>query len=374
VNVRDDRDPHSPETLPQPNPEASRDGLLAFGGHVSSSPQPVFRANIDLVDAAQLRPARVKLLILLTFPEPIRNVYRDGIAKAFPELDVDIVDHHSKVDPYIGTADILVTFGAQMADHVLEKASSLKWVQALGTGVDGIADSPALRHGVIVTNLRGLHGASVSEAVLGSMLALSRNLPRAVRSQDAGRWDRFPVQLVKGKTVGILGVGVIATELAPRCHALGMTVIGITSGPRTLAGFDEMVPREDLPEIVGRLDHLVLLTPHTPETHGIVGRTVLDRMKGSAFLINVARGGIVDQPALVEALQSGLIAGAALDVFAEEPLPEGHPFWEMPNVLITPHMAGFHAGYPDEALPVVIDNIRHFLAGDIDGMTNVVRQ
>jgi D-2-hydroxyacid dehydrogenase (NADP+) len=222
--------------------------------------------------------------------------------------------------------------------------------------------------------LRGLHGASVSESVLAAMLALSRNIARAVRSQDAGRWDRFPVELVKGKTVGVLGVGVIATELAPRCHALGMTVIGITSLPRIAPGFDRMVARDELLDVVGELDHLVLLIPYTSETDGIVGSAVLKRMKRSAFLINVARGGVVDQPALVEALQAGLIAGAALDVFAEEPLPDGHPLWKMPNVLITPHMAGFHAGYPDEALPIVIENIRHFLAGDIEGMINVVRR
>jgi D-2-hydroxyacid dehydrogenase (NADP+) len=316
----------------------------------------------------------MKVLILLTFPEPIRNVYRDGLVKVFPQLEVDMVDHHSKVGPHIGTADILVTFGAHMADHVLIEATNLKWIQALGTGVDGIVDRPSLRDGVIVTNLRGLHGASVSEAVLAAMLALSRNLPRAVRSQDAGRWDRFLVDLVKGKTVGILGVGVIATELAPHCQALGMTVIGITSTPRSVAGFDRMVPRDELLDVVGELDHLVLLIPYTSETHGIVGAAVLERMKRSAFIINVARGGIVDQPALVEALQAGRIAGAALDVFAEEPLPEGHPLWGMSNVLITPHMAGFHAGYPDEALPIVIENIRHFLAGDVDGMINVVRR
>ena len=316
----------------------------------------------------------MKALILLTFPEPIRKVYRDGLAEAFPQLKIDMVDHHSKVDPYINEANILVTFGAHMADHVLEKATNLKWIQALGTGVDGIVDSPALRDGVIVTNLHGLHGASVSESVLTAMLALSRNLLRAVRSQDAGRWDRFPVNLVKGKTVGILGVGVIATELAPRCQALGMTVIGITSSPRSVPGFDRMVSRDELLDVAAELDHLVLLIPYTSETDRIVGRAVLKRMKRSAFLINVARGGVVDQPALVEALQAGLIAGAALDVFAEEPLPDGHPLWKMPNVLITPHMAGFHAGYPDEALPIVIENIRHFLAGDIDGMINMVRR
>ena len=316
----------------------------------------------------------VKLLLLLTFPEPIRNVYRDGLTEAFPQMEINVVDHPSKVDPYIAQVDILVTFGAHMADHVLDKATNLKWIQALGTGVDGIVDRPALRDGVIVTNLRGLHGAAVSESALAAMLALSRNLPRAVRSQDAGRWDRFPVNLVKGKTVGILGVGVIAAELAPRCRALGMTVIGITSTPRSVNGFDRMVRREELLDIAGELDHLVLLAPYTAETHGIVGAQLFERMKPTAFLINVARGGIVDEAALVEALRAGRIAGAGLDVFVEEPLAPGHPLWSMPNVLITPHMAGFHVGYPGEAIPIVIENIRHFLAGDVDGMINVVRR
>ena len=316
----------------------------------------------------------MKVLIVLTFPEPIRNVYRDGIAGAFPELQVDMVDHHSKVDPYIGEADVLLTFGAQMSDHVFAKAANLKWVQALGTGVDGIVDSPSLRPGVIVTNLRGLHGPAVSESALASMLALSRNLPRAVRSQSAGRWDRFPIKLMKGKVVGILGLGVIASELGPRCQALGMNVIGVTSTPRTVAGFDRVVGRSELADVAGELDFLVLLAPYTPETHGIVGAALLARMKRSAFLVNVARGGLVDETALVEALQAGTIAGAALDVFAEEPLPPGHPLWSMPNVLITPHMAGFHVGYPDDAIPIVVQNIRRFLAGDVDGMINVVRR
>jgi len=318
--------------------------------------------------------AQMKLLIVLTFPEPIRNQYRDGIARAFPELEIDVADHHSKVGPYIEDADILVTFGAQMSDHVFEEASNLKWVQALGTGVDGIVDSPALRPGVVVTNLRGLHGPAVSESVLASILALSRNLPRAILSQAGGRWDRFPVKLVKGKTVGILGMGLIAAELAPRCQALGMTVIGITSTPRAVTGFDRVVGRDELLDVAGELDFLVLLAPYTPETHGMVGAKVLSRMKPSAFLVNVARGGLVDEPALVDALKAGTIAGAALDVFAEEPLPPGHPLWSMPNVLITPHMAAFHAGYPDEAIPIVVENIRHFLAGDLDGMINVVRR
>jgi D-2-hydroxyacid dehydrogenase (NADP+) len=322
----------------------------------------------------ETRNTRVKMLIVLAFPEPVRNQYRDRLAATFPELQIDMVDHHSKVDPYIGDAEILVTFGAHISDRVLEKGARLRWIQALGTGVDGIVDRPALRDGVIVTNLRGLHGKSVSEAALTFMLALARNLPRAVRSQSAGRWDRYQVTLLAGATVGIFGVGVIAEELAPRCKALGMTVIGLSSGRRALPGFDVMRGKDELMEVVPQLDYLVLLTPYTNETHHVIDARVLAAMKPSAFLVNVARGGIVDEPALIEALRSRAIAGAALDVFAEEPLPDGHPFYSMDNVIITPHMAGFHVGYPADALPVVEENIRRFLAGDLDHMINVVRR
>ena len=320
------------------------------------------------------RGGRAKLLLVLAFPEQVRNQYRDRLAASFPEVQVDLVDHHSKVDPYIEDAEILVTFGAHISDRVLEKGARLRWIQALGTGVDGIVDRPALREGVIVTNLRGLHGKSVSEAALAFMLALARNLPRSVRNQSVGRWERFQVTLLAGATVGIFGVGVIAEELAPRCKALGMTVIGLSSATRELPGFDEMVGRDELMRIAPRLDYLVLLTPYTKETHHVIDAKVLAAMKPSAFVVNLARGGIIDEPALIDALRNGTIAGAALDVFAEEPLPAGHPFYSMDNVIMTPHMAGFHVGYAADALPVVEENIRRFLAGDLGRMINVVRR
>ena len=316
----------------------------------------------------------MKLLLVLAFPEQVRNQYRDRLAARFPEVQVDMVDHHSKVDPYIEEAEILVTFGAHISDRVLEKGARLRWIQALGTGVDGIVDRPALREGVIVTNLRGLHGKSVSEAALAFMLALARNLPRAVRNQSLGRWERFQVTLLGGATVGIFGVGVIAEELAPRCKALGMTVIGLSSATRNVPGFDEMMSKDQLMNVVPRLDHLVLLTPYTKETHHVIDAKVLAAMKPSAFVVNLARGGIVDEPALIDALRNRVIAGAGLDVFAEEPLPDGHPFYSMDNVIMTPHMAGFHVGYAADALPVVEENVRRYLAGDFEGMINVVKR
>lgn len=314
------------------------------------------------------------VLILLTLPEPVRMQYFDSLRKAFPEAKIDMVDHHSKVDPYIGAAEVLITFGAHMADPVLEKGKKLKWIQALGTGVDGIVDRPPLREGVLVTNMHGLHGDSVPEAALMLMLALARDLPRALRSQRERKWDRYPSRLLKGRTVGIFGVGAIAKSLAPKCRALGMGVVGISAVPREMEGFDRMVPREALERTVPGLDFLVLLTPYTPETHGIVSAKVLAAMKPSAYIVNLARGGIVDEEALARALRERKIAGAALDVFAAEPLPAEHPFWGMDNVIVTPHLGGFHDRYAEQALPTVEENLRRFLAGDLDGMINVVKR
>jgi phosphoglycerate dehydrogenase-like enzyme len=300
--------------------------------------------------------------------------YYQGLRDAFPEMTIDLVDHHSKVDPYIGSADILLTFGAHMADHVLEKGKKLKWIQALGTGVDGIVDRPPFRDGVLVTNMHGLHGDSVPEAAVMLMLALARDLPRAMRNRDARKWERYPSQLLKGKTVGIFGVGAIARSLAPKCKSFGMTVIGITSSVRSMDGFDRMVHRDELESTVRNLDFLVLLTPYTAETRGIVGEKVIGAMKPSAFLVNLARGGVVDEDALVSALREGRLAGAALDVFATEPLPEGHPLWSMDKAIVTPHLGGFHDQYAEEAMPTVVENFRKFLAGDLDNMKNVVKR
>jgi len=315
-----------------------------------------------------------RLLILLTLPEKVRMQYYDHIRAKFPALAVDMIDHHGKAGPYVGDADILLTFGPMMADHVLAEAKRLKWIQALGTGVDGITDQPSLREGVIVTNMHGFHGVPVAEAAIMAMLALARGLPRALRNQAQHKWDRFPARTLKDQTVGIFGVGVIAATLAPMCKAFGMRVVGISSTVREVAGFDRIFPRSQIESAVRDVDFLVLLTPYTPQTKGIVDAKVLAGMKPSAFLVNLARGGVVDEPALIGALRSGRIAGAALDVFGQEPLPAASPLWDLPNVIVTPHLGGFFEGYPQYALPVVEENLRRFLSGDAGNLLNVVKR
>jgi phosphoglycerate dehydrogenase-like enzyme len=315
-----------------------------------------------------------QVLILTEVQEAMRARYKAMLLERFPQLTVNVVGHHSQVEPYIADTDILLCFSPPMADHVVRDAGKLKWIQALGTGVDNIVDLPSLGKEVVVTNIRGIHGAPVSEATLAYMLSLARDLPRAAHVQDKAAWERWPAQLLSGKTVGILGVGLIAEYLAPVCKALAMTVIGITGSPRAAPGFDRMVARDDLVKVAGELDFLVALVPMSAQTRNIIGAKVFAAMKPSAFLINVARGGVVDEQALIAALEAGQIAGAALDVYAQEPLPGDSPLWKAKNLTMFSHLGGYSQGYEDRAMPTIAGNMAKFLAGDLKSMINIVKR
>ncbi len=314
------------------------------------------------------------VLIVLAMPDEVIARYREPLAARFPEIELNAVNHRDKIDPFIARAEILLTFGAMMGDEVFRKAKSLKWVQVLGTGVDRVADSPSLGADVIVTNMPGIHGAPVAEAAIAAMLALARQLPRSVRAQDRGEWERFASRLIDGKTAAIFGLGVIAEALAPRLQALGMRVIGVSSAPRQLPGFDTVLPRERLAEALSQAHHFILLTPHTKSTHRIVGEAAFHAMKRGGYFVNLGRGETVDEEALVRALEDGHLAGAALDVFSVEPLPKGHKIWALKTVIVTPHLGGFYDEYPDRSLPVIEQNLRRFLAGEPQHMINVVNR
>jgi len=314
------------------------------------------------------------VLILTEVQESMRARYKQRLLELFPELTVNVVGHHSLVDPFIADTDILLCFSPPMADHVVRDAEKLTWIQALGTGVDNIVDLPSLDPEVLVTNIRGIHGAPMSEATIAYMLSLTREMPRVVHLQDTRTWERWPAALMADKTVGILGVGVIAEHLAPMLKAFNMTVIGITSGPRAVKGFDRMVHRDDLIKVAGELDYLIVLIPLAADTRDIIGEKLLAAMKPNAYLINMARGGVVDERALMRALDSGQIAGAALDVYAQEPLPADSPLWKTKNLQCFPHQGGYSEGYEERAMPTIEANMRKFFAGDLKSMVNIVRK
>jgi D-2-hydroxyacid dehydrogenase (NADP+) len=204
------------------------------------------------------------------------------------------------------------------------------------------------------------------------MLALSRDFPRMLANQREKRWERWGQPLLAGKTVVIVGVGAISEALAARCKPLGLKVVGVTSR-RSVDHFDELHPRQRLNETVSTADFLVLLVPYSPETHHMIDASVIAAMKPSAYLINMARGGVVDEGALIEALQTRRLAGAGLDVFAQEPLPYSSPLWTLDNVIITPHVGGMSDIYAEQILPLLVHNVRAYVAGDRAAMLNLVK-
>lgn len=317
------------------------------------------------------------LVYLTMLPEAARLRCHQFVRDQFPGLRVDFAGKLADIDQVIGDTDILITFGAHLgqdADNILGRAKKVKWVMALGTGVDHITDVPSLRQEAMVTNMHGMHGVPMTEAAVLSMLALAREMPRMLANQERHHWERYGARLLYGKTVGILGIGAIAEVLGPVCKALGMSVVGVSSGQRQVPGFDRMHHRDELQRVIGEFDHFVILTPLTAETQNIVDAKMLAAMKPTAFLINLARGGIVDEPALIAALRNKKIAGAAIDVFLQEPLPADHPFWAMDNVILSPHIGAFNADYIEQVLPFVKENMTRFLARDFDHMVNVVRK
>ena len=314
-----------------------------------------------------------KALIMLPASDDIRAYYAASLSKSFPEVEFVTTDHRSKAEDLIESVDVMMTYGSMLSDSFVQKASRLKWIQSFGTGLDGLIDREALAKDVLTTRLHGIL-PPVSEAALASMFMLSRNVRRSLASQQQHRWECFPSSLLYGKTVGILGIGVIAEHLAPKCKALNMHVVGISSTPRAVAGFDQVVAINELPVVLPSLDYLIVLTPYSKATHHLVGEVVLAKMKPSSYLINLARGAVIDDDALIPALQRRQIAGAALDVFVQEPLPESHPYWSMDNVIVTPHSGGFCDNYPDFALPKIEHNMRCFLSGDNEGMLDLVKR
>ena len=233
----------------------------------------------------------IKVLLFAELTPAVREIYASSISSAFPDISLATAADRQAAFGHLPEADVLLTFTPLMSDAILQAAPRLKWVQALGVGVDNLIELPSLRPEIIVTNMRGIHGAPVAEAALASMLAVSRGLPDFVRNQDRAQWQRWPARLLNAKTVGILGIGVIAEVLAPICKAFGMEVLGFSAEPRAVPGFDAVHRRSDLQAMASRLDYLVLLAPLTELTRNIIDARMLAAMKPSAFLINFAREG-----------------------------------------------------------------------------------
>lgn len=289
--------------------------------------------------------------------------------RRFPELEVVPVADDAELAAAVADADAFVGWG--LPPQAFAAARRLRWIHSASAGVEESLFPALIASDVVLTNSTGLHAICIPEHILGQMLVLARNFHEAVRLQARGEWNRFAViahqggvRELHGSNLAILGAGPIGANLARLAAALGMRVrVMRRDARRSVAHAEAVVAPADLHALLAWADFVVLAVPLTAETRGLIGAAELRAMRASAYLINVARGEVVDEAELVRCLRSGAIAGAALDVFDREPLPADHPLWALPNAVLTPHISGYTATYFDRMLALFEDNLARYLAG-----------
>jgi phosphoglycerate dehydrogenase-like enzyme len=249
----------------------------------------------------------------------------------------------------------------------LGKAPGLRWIHARSAGLDRVLVPEVVAHPAVVTNGRGAFSPALAEFVLAALLFFAKDLARLVAQHAAGTWDPFDMERLEGRTVGIVGYGDIGRAAASRLKPLGTKILALRRRPALSSRdplVDETFPPERLVDLTARADDVVVAMPLTPQSHGFVGRAAIAAMKSTAVLVNVGRGPVVDEGALVEALEKRRIRGAALDVFETEPLPPESPLWRLPNVLLSPHCADHVPGWVDESMRVFLRQLDRFRRGE----------
>lgn len=300
-----------------------------------------------------------------------RNVHKqvEATIKSRPtllkEFNIKISRSPSDLAQLIPEAEVF--FGFHLKEKFYDKALNLRWIHLASAGVDSSLPSEAFRGRMKITCSKGFHVSTMAETAIGMMLVLAKNLHIARDFQIQKRWDFRGVANgifgLEGKTLGVVGAGRVGKAVATRARCFKMRVIGINRTGRRVVGFEQVKSANYLPWLLSQSDIVVITLPLTEQTDNLIGARQFALMKKGAYLINIARGAIVDQQALVNSLKSGHLAGAGLDVFTIEPLPENSPLWRTANVIITPHTAGMMPDYYRKITTLFLDNLEKYIKG-----------
>jgi len=265
--------------------------------------------------------------------------------------------------------------GRDLVQKVWAMAPHVRWIHSRAAGLDTLLFPALVDSPVPLTNSSGVYSRSLGEFVAAAVLFFAKDFHRMQRNQAAGRWEQFDVEEAHGKTLGIVGYGDIGRAAARLAKALGMRVIALRRRPENSHGdelVDEALGTDRLLELMGRSDYVVVAAPLTPDTRGLVGPAAIGAMKPSGVLINVGRGAVIDEAALIDALRHKRIRGAALDVFEQEPLPAGHALFALDNLLLSPHCADHTQTWIDDAMQFFAGNLERFIRGE--PLLNVVEK
>ena len=320
---------------------------------------------------------RIVVLILLpTDSEDARHFAQaiSGDPELSARVDLRFAPTNAAVDA-IRDAEVVV--GGSVPPASLAAAQKLRWISFWSAGLDNKVTPELAARSILLTSANGIHCPNIAEHVLMYMLMFARQMPFFMQMQAEGRWERaMPLDSrrgnevfeLNGQTLGIVGLGRIGEALTVRAKAFGMRVIGLKRDPRSRYDSavqpDALYGPEQLPLLLRESDHVSISIPYTAQTHHLFDAETLAHMRPTAYLYNIARGKIVDEAALIAALQNGRIAGAGLDVFEKEPLPPDSPLWRMPNVIITPHVSGLTPHYFARAAELFAANLKRYLAGE----------
>lgn len=318
-------------------------------------------------------PAETKLVICVWHPFTLWRPPADvavHVRRRWPEMRVIHLPTYDGLDAELPDTDIFV--GWSLKPPQFSIAKRLQWIHATAAGVDQLMYPELRASNVVVTNASGVHSTPMAEHVIGTIIALARRFPSCVRYQAWHHWAQQEIwdepirpRELPGQILLMVGFGAIGREVAKRARPLGMKIWACTrSGKNDSPDLDRVVPASALDEVLHEADFVVLAAPVTPETHHLMNERRLHQMKPTAFLINVSRGTLVDETALVKALQQRVIAGAALDVTQKEPLPPDHALWTLENVFITPHLSAVSEFLWDRQTELLLDNLQRWFAGN----------
>jgi len=330
------------------------------------------RVNLLTRPIHRTKPHQTKLVICVYHPftqwRPTRAM-AEALRERWPEMRVVHLPDYTRLAEELPDTDIFV--GYSLRPEQLKVATKLKWIHSTAAGVSQLMYPELRKSGVLVTNPSGIFSVPMAEHTMGMLLALARNFPDCVRHQDRTNWGQQeiwdkPQHLTElnGQLLLIVGFGSIGHELARRAKAFGMRVWGVTysgNGDGSLA--ERIVPASQLHEVLPQADYVVISAPETPETRQLIGATELSLMKPSARLLNVSRGTLIDEAALVRALNEGRLSGAALDVTETEPLPTESPLWKTPNLFITPHTSAISDRLWDRQTSMLLDLLERWFDG-----------
>ncbi|MFP4457404.1 MAG: D-2-hydroxyacid dehydrogenase [Clostridia bacterium] len=298
-------------------------------------------------------------MTLILCPRELDESIFEKISNISEEVKLIASEDESIIEKYWPKMDIL--FSGRLDAEKLNKAKNLKWIQATSAGVDYYMFDEFIDSDVKLTNVRGMHGQTISEHVLMMMLAISRNLTTAMENKSKKIWDRYQADLICDKKLVIVGLGGIGQKLAELANKLGIEVIGVDINDPKLPYVEKVYHTKNIKEALSIGDFVVIATPLTEETYHMISNEEFEAMQNSATFINIARGKIVDQDALYKALSEKEISNAAIDVFEKEPLEKDSPLWDLDNIIITPHVAGTMPEYMDNASDIFIKNLKRFL-------------